>query len=384
MPSLLSDTAVSKAPADTTPPAAINKKMRIVLCFCSQTINSRYRTHYIKDQRLTRFIERQRNQSTWQLLVASDISVRYIAMIKAIMDVDTGIDDAIALMMALQSPKIEIVGITTVSGNVSARIAGLNTLAILNITSKQLEIPVMQGATRPLSKKKIVHAEEVHGKKGLANINLEYNQALLRKGKISHFISTILANYRKKEVSLVATGPLTNIAKAIIEEPGIIDSLSRICIMGGAYGLASKVYGNITQYAEFNFYCDPKAAQIVLCSSQARLKVVGLDATDRYLIVDNKFIARLDQRKCKAAKIAKSLLQYPLARFGRFNLPDVFAVGMLERPSLFKFKRGQVVIMQDEELRGHSKFRGVKKNGNVFVVEKVDQNGFNDYVFSRL
>jgi inosine-uridine nucleoside N-ribohydrolase len=109
-----------------------------------------------------------------------------------------------------------------------------------------------------------------------------------------------------------------------------------------------------------------------------------MQLTDRYLIVDNKFIARLDQLKCKAAKIAKSLLQYPLARFGRFNLPDIFAVGMLERPSLFKFKRGQVVIMQDEELRDHSKFREVKKNGNVFVVAKVDQNAFNDYVFSRL
>jgi inosine-uridine nucleoside N-ribohydrolase len=154
--------------------------------------------------------------------------------------------------------------------------------------------------------------------------------------------------------------------------------------MGGAYGLASKVYGNVTQYAEFNFYCDPKAAQIVMCSSQARLNIVGLDATDRYLVVDNKFMARLDQRKCKTTKIAKSLLQYPLARFGRFNLHDVFAVGMLERPKLFKFKRGKVVVMQDEERRGHSKFREVRKNGNVFVVAKVDQNAFNDYVFSRL
>jgi len=205
-------------------------------------------------------------------------------MKKVIMDVDTGIDDAIAIMMALQSPEIEIVGITTVSGNVSARIAGLNTLGILNIMGKHLEIPVMQGAAKPLSRK-IVHVEEdVHGKKGLGNVNLEYSQQapFLRKGgKISQFISRILANYRKKEVSLVATGPLTNIAKAIIEDPAIVDSLSRICIMGGAYGLASKVYGNITPYAEFNFYCDPKAAQIVMCSSGARLNIVGLDATDR-------------------------------------------------------------------------------------------------------
>ncbi|HET6779838.1 MAG TPA: nucleoside hydrolase [Nitrososphaera sp.] len=305
-------------------------------------------------------------------------------MIKVIMDVDTGIDDAIAIMMALQSPEIEIVGITTVSGNVSARIAALNTLGILKIMGKQLEIPVMQGADRPLSLRKNVHAKDVHGKKGLGNVYLEYSPALVRKGKISHFISRILANYRKKEVCLVATGPLTNIAKAIIEYPAIVDSLSRICIMGGAYGLASKVYGNITQYAEFNFYCDPTAARIVMHpSSRHRVDVVGLDATDRYLIVDNKFIARLDHQKCKAAKIAKSLLEYPLARFGRFNLPDVFAIGMLEEPRLFKFKRGQVVIMQDTELRGHSKFTKWK-DGNIFVVAKVNESGFNDYVFTRL
>jgi inosine-uridine nucleoside N-ribohydrolase len=304
-------------------------------------------------------------------------------MIRAMVDVDTGIDDAIALMMALQSPEIEIVAITTVSGNVSARIAGLNTLGILNIMGKQLKIPVMQGAERPLSRKKIVHAEDLHGKKGLGNVNLEYNQALLKKGRISRFISGMLANYRKKEVSLLATGPLTNIAKAILEDPGIVDSLSRICIMGGAYGLASKIYGNITKYAEFNFYCDPKAAQIIMCVPQPRLNVVGLDATDRYLIVDKKFIARLDQKKSKAAKIAKSLLQYPLAKFGRFTLPDVFAVGMLEKPRLFKFKRGQVGIMQDGELWGHSKFRE-RKDGNIFIVTKVDENAFNDYVFNRL
>jgi inosine-uridine nucleoside N-ribohydrolase len=309
-------------------------------------------------------------------------------MIKLIMDVDTGIDDAIAIMMALQSPEIEIVGVTTVSGNVSARIAGLNTLGILKIMGKHLEIPVMQGAARPLSKK-IVRAEEhVHGKKGLGNINLEHSSQqalLLRKGgNVSQFISRILANYRKKEVSLVATGPLTNIAKALIEDPAIADSLSRICIMGGAYGLASKVYGNITQHAEFNFYYDPAAAQIVVSSSGARLDVVGLDATDRYLIVNNKFVARLDHQKGKAAKLARSLLHYPLAKFGRFNLPDVFAVGMLEEPRLFKFKRGQVVIMQDGKLRGHSKFSRGGKNANVSVVAKVDEDAFDDYVFSRL
>src|SRR5919202_6043582 len=118
-------------------------------------------------------------------------------MIKAVMDIDTGIDDAIALMIALQSPEIEIVGITTVSGNVSARIAALNTLGILNLMDKQLQIPVMQGEARPLSKERVAYAHDVHGKRGLGNINLECNQALLKKGKVSQFLSGILPNYRK-------------------------------------------------------------------------------------------------------------------------------------------------------------------------------------------
>ena len=88
------------------------------------------------------------------------------------MDVDTGLDDAIAIIMALRSPEIEIIGITTVSGNVTARAAALNTLGILRVMGKESRIPVLRGASRPLSKK-IVHAEEVHGKKGLGNISLQ-------------------------------------------------------------------------------------------------------------------------------------------------------------------------------------------------------------------
>ena len=223
----------------------------------------------------------------------------------------------------------------------------------------------MKGASKPLSKK-IVHAEEVHGEKGLRNITLQCNPALLQKGNVSDFISETLANYRRGEVVLVATGPLTNIARAILEDPEITDSLSRICIMGGASGLASKVYGNITQYAEFNFYCDPKAAQIVMThasSGAVRLNTVGLDVTDKYLMIDDEFVSRLSNRQCKKKKkkgggsssgnnykvptIVKSLLRYPLTKFGKFDLPDVFAVAMFERPELFRFKREKIDIVQN-------------------------------------
>ncbi|HKY10346.1 MAG TPA: nucleoside hydrolase [Nitrososphaera sp.] len=325
---------------------------------------------------------------------------------KILMDVDTGIDDAIAIIMALQSPEIEIIGITTVSGNVTAKAAALNTLGILRKMDKESKIPVMKGASEPLSKK-IVHAEEVHGEKGLGNITLQCNPALLQKGNVSDFISETLANYRRGEVALVATGPLTNIARAILEDPEITDSLSRICIMGGAFGLASKVYGNITQYAEFNFYCDPKAAQIVMThasSGAVRLNIVGLDVTGKYLMIDDEFVSRLSNRQCKKKKkkggnsssnngkvptIVKSLLRYPLTKFGKFDLPDVFAVAMFERPELFRFKRGKIDIVQNGPLWGHSRIvkgsQNINEDNKTFVATGVTNvRVFCSYVFSRL
>ena len=95
-------------------------------------------------------------------------------------------------------------------------------------------------------------------------------------------------------------------------------------------------------------------------------------------------MVRLDRQKSKASKLAKSILEYPLREFGKFNLPDTFAVGMLEKPNLFQFVRGQVVVTsQGGELWGHSKFIQRNKT-NQFVVKKVDEKGFNDYIFSRL
>jgi purine nucleosidase len=265
---------------------------------------------------------------------------------------------------------------------------------------------VMKGASKPLSKK-IVHAEEVHGEKGLGNITLQCNPALLQKGNASDFISETLANYRRGEVALVATGPLTNIATAILEDPEITNSLSSICIMGGAFGLASKVYGNITQYAEFNFYCDPKAAQIVMThasSGAVRLNIVGLDVTGKYLMIDDEFVSRLSNRQCKKKKkkggsssgnndkvptIVKSLLRYPLAKFGKFDLPDVFAVAMFERPELFRFKRGKIDIVQNGLLWGHSRIvkgsQNINEDNKTFVATGVTNvRVFCSYVFSRL
>jgi inosine-uridine nucleoside N-ribohydrolase len=215
----------------------------------------------------------------------------------------------------------------------------------------------------------------------------------------------MLGNYKEGEVALVATGPLTNVARLILEDPNTMHLISKICIMGGAYGLASKIYGNITKHAEFNFYCDPKAAQIVMdhaYSGEIELNIVGLDVTDKYLRIDEEFISRLSSRNCKRRTrehsdnsekvpvIVKSLLRYPLTRFGKFDLPDVFAVAMLERPDVFRFTRVKVDVIQDDGIDyGHSRFvkgsQGVNEYNKTFVATKViSEKIFQSYVLSRL
>ena len=174
--------------------------------------------------------------------------------------------------------------------------------------------------------------------------------------------------------------------------------------MGGAYGLASKIYGNITPHAEFNFYCDPKAAKIVMnhaSSGAVKLNIVGLDVSDKYLRIDEEFISRLFNRQCNKRKenhdgesdkvptIVKSLLHYPLMKFGKFDLPDLFAVAMLERPNLFRFTRGRVDIIQNGVMWGHSGFvkanQDTNEDNRTFVATEVtSEKVFHDYIFSRL
>jgi len=320
---------------------------------------------------------------------------------KILMDVDTGIDDAIAIIVASQSPDIEIVGITTVTGNVTSESAGLNTLGILKAVGLESKIPVLQGASRPLSKS-IGRLRKVHGKDGLGNVKLVYDPAHLQKGNPSRFISEILGNYRKKEVSLVATGPLTNIAGIVLDDSEIINNLSKICIMGGAFGLTYKQSENVAPHAEFNFYSDPKAAHIVLNSKSTkaiRKYVVGLNVTDKFFMVTREFLSLLSEPQCiksnNLSVIARSLLDYPLSKFGSVHLPDVFAVAMVEMPDLFKFKKGQVKIVRRGIHRGESIFieantldidndRKVDTCLTHVATKVTDQTKFYSYIISRL
>jgi inosine-uridine nucleoside N-ribohydrolase len=195
---------------------------------------------------------------------------------KVILDVDTGTDDAVALMVAALSPDIELVGATSVNGNTSLDFTTENTLRVFDFIGLP-EVPVYRGVDRPLVRMDVKRgmAERIHG--DLLNLPEVSNGATLQpEHAVDWLIETYLAS--NGDIVLCPVGPLTNIAMAIQKEPRILDAIPEIVIMGGAHD-----HGNITASAEFNIWLDPEAARIVVNCGRP-IRMVPLDATHRALV----------------------------------------------------------------------------------------------------
>lgn len=330
---------------------------------------------------------------------------------KVILDVDPGIDDAIAIVTALRSDEIEVAGIVTVYGNVTPDLGMLNTFRVLK-SMNRMDIPVIQGAKRPLKKgllsSKIKEVKKrSHGKWGLGNLHTDdsiINSSLERgaKGNKSMraadfncknflgFIDEIVKYCNDDEISIVATGPLTNIARAISYSPEFSHKIDQLLVMGGAYGLGSHIRGYVTNFAEFNFYCDPDAARLVLSSPSlnSKTKVVGLDVTqhpkcglDRVFV--NEVRHRINAGKSPASELILSLLDFKLIYNTIFHLHDVLAILLYERPLYFSFKSGSIEITLRGKMRGHSEFVQNELR-NVEVAATVNGNEFRNFLYSRL
>lgn len=327
------------------------------------------------------------------------------------MDVDPGIDDAIAIMTALRSYEIELIGIATVYGNVTPQVGIMNTLKVLE-SMNRMDIPVILGAQRPLMKDPLPSTikkrkEIIHGKSGLGNLYSSpylINEALKKRiikgnmpSKITNhknfieFVDEINKHYRDGDISIIATGPLTNIAQAILYRPEFITKISQLSIMGGAYRLGSNITGNITKYAEFNFYCDPEAARVVLSSPylNSKIKVVGLDVTQQPSCeLNREFVNKVRQKlsieKPSSMELILSLLDFKLSHYTVFHLHDVLAVLLHEKPSYFSFRRGNIEIMLGGKLRGHTEFIDDRTSGNVQVTTAVKDHEFTNFLYSRL
>jgi inosine-uridine nucleoside N-ribohydrolase len=228
--------------------------------------------------------------------VSSQISPTAASPRRVILDVDPGIDDAIAILLALRSPELTVEAVTTVAGNVTVDLGSENALRVLSL-ARRTDIPVAKGSARPL-RKALVTATYWHGSNGLGEVELPRSVASLdRRHAVDLMIE--MAHEHPRDLTVVATGPLTNVALALRKAPSIRHELSEIIVMGG-----STVGGNETAAAEFNFYVDPDAAHVVFASG-VPVTMVGLNATRQTLLTRQHVDTLASSTSCLGRFVAK-------------------------------------------------------------------------------
>jgi len=252
-----------------------------------------------------------------------------------ILDVDTGVDDALAILLAIRSPEIDLQGILTVSGNVHLPQTTANTLMVLDVIDAP-SVPVVAGAAAPLARPGIT-AGDVHGGDGLGGVATRFPVSRRPVGKDA--VGFLLETIRRfpGELTLVATAPLTNIALAIEKDSRTMRQLRALIVMGGAV----RVPGNVGPVSEFNFAVDPEAAAIVL-GAGLPLTLVPLDVTERVLLT-RRFLDAVNPSgdiQAFVRAITAATMAFHVARGdeeGMF-LHDPLAVGVAVDPSLVRLE----------------------------------------------
>jgi purine nucleosidase len=296
--------------------------------------------------------------------------------IPIVIDCDPGIDDAIALMLAFASPEdLDLLAVTTVAGNVGLHHTEPNARRIRELCGAT-SIPVLAGCPRPLLRGPVM-AEEIHGKTGLEGGDLPEPTGVVDGRHAVDFLrDTVKA--RPGEITIVAVGPLTNLAVALVQRPELAREVRQIVIMGGAEGP-----GNVTPHAEFNFFVDPHAARIVF-ESGAPIVMYGLDIT-RQVRAEPAWIAEIEQLQGPVFRAIAGML----AHYGSVGgaLHDVLAIGHLLRPELFGLEACQVYI-ETEDLtmigKSHVKRDLGPEDTNARVGFHADAPAFLSFLKERL
>jgi inosine-uridine nucleoside N-ribohydrolase len=266
--------------------------------------------------------------------------------LRVIVDTDPGVDDALALLLALRSPELKIEAITAVAGNVPLELTLPNALRMVEIAGRG-DIPVSAGAKAPLMRR-LVTAAYVHGENGLGGAEFPQPKVKPVPEPASHVIRNIVRKY-PGEVTLLTIGPLTNVADALNSDSDLASLVRRVVMMGGSLS-----GGNITPAAEFNVYVDPEAARIVF-QSGIPITMVGLDVTRKTSLTDEHVrVLEAEQNPVSqaAAKIARNAIQHH--RDQGFvvgpNMHDSLAVAALLDLSIVKWKEYYVDVETTGEL----------------------------------
>lgn len=306
---------------------------------------------------------------------------------KIIIDCDPGQDDAVALFLAMASPdELELLAITTVAGNVPLELTQRNARLMCDIAGYG-DIPVYAGCDSPLRRESIT-AENIHGKTGIDGIEIPEPQTPLQEKHAVDAIIEILLAAESESITLVPTGPLTNIAAAISREPGVVGRIAEIVLMGGAM----RESGNRSPSAEFNMLVDPEAADIVYRCGRP-ITTLGLDVTHQVLSTRE----RVDRIRALGNPVAEATAGM-ISFFERFDmkkyksqgapLHDPCTVAYLLKPELFASKRCNISVETESPLTlGHTAvdfWHVTDRPHNANWVYSVDADGFYDLLTERL
>lgn len=279
---------------------------------------------------------------------------------KLIIDTDPGIDDAMAIFMAFQSPELEILGLTTVFGNVLVEDATRNALLLCEMAGRS-DVSVAEGSPEPLKGGIPRIADFVHGDDGLGNVFLPPPSSKKIDKCASEFLVETVSQY-PGEVSILALGPLTNLALAIKSDSTFASKVKRIVVLGGAFF----ALGNVNPAAEANIYGDPEAADLVFTSG-ANIDVIGINITTQVKLTDDDLL-EIRESKGKHAQVlcdmCKFYRDWHVTSDGLCGifLHDPVSFVALVRPDLFTYKSGVVRVETQGICVGHTLMdQGLKK-----------------------
>src|SRR5438445_4338210 len=265
---------------------------------------------------------------------------------RVIIDTDPGVDDALALLLAMRSPELKIEAITPVAGNVPLELTLLNALRMVEIAGRT-DIPVAAGAKAPLMRR-LVSAAYAHGENGLGGAVFPEPNTQPVTEPAAEFIRHIVRKY-PNEVTLITIGPLTNVATALNADPELAGMIKNLVMMGGSLS-----GGNITPAAEFNIYVDPEAARIVF-QSGIPITMVGLDVTRKTGLTD-AHVRRLESAQNPVSQAAANIAHHAIQHYREAgflvdpNMHDSLAVAAFLNPSLLNWKEYYVDVETSGEL----------------------------------
>jgi inosine-uridine nucleoside N-ribohydrolase len=303
-------------------------------------------------------------------------------MHKIVWDMDPGIDDALALILALKSPEVQVMGITTVAGNAPVEMTSANARRVLEYMDAG-SIPVAMGAANPLNHP-LEDALSHHGPDGLGKCELPLPRTPLYPAKAwDFFVRSVLD--APGEVTLIATGPLTNVAHAFELHPKLPELLARLVLMGGAYSLTPYGRGNRTPFAEFNIWQDPEAAYIVF-NSGADIFAVGLDVSmDPAACLNSQHLEQIETGRTPAAHLAAQLIEYEVKYHGCCRMHDPLALATLLDASLLDFTSARVeVVTGNDWNRGVTRILPADSSPLIHVASAVDGPRFLKLFLSRI